>query len=95
LARPNQGLIRAGLERVTAKRPAHPPFIVLSKPGWWPPDRANADLAYVHDVAAEVDYLVAVYYPGSLEEAEVGIGWAVESLFAALHEGRLCLSRQP
>jgi len=94
VARTNQCFIRDGLARVTATRPHHPSFVVLNKAGWWPPDQANVDLAYIRDVARADDYLLAVYYPGSLKAAQAGVGRVSEQLIDALHAGRLRLSRQ-
>ena len=85
----NQCFVRDGLQKVTAKHQDRPAFVILNKPGWWPGDGANVDLAYIHDVARGEDYVLAVYFQGTLEEAEVGIREAAFALFDAIHTGRL------
>lgn len=85
----NQCFVRDGLNRVTAEHPDRPAYVILNKPGWWPGDGANVDLAYIHDVQRNNDYLLAIYYQGTLKEAKTGITQAAFALFDAIHTGRL------
>ncbi|BAM03453.1 serine hydrolase [Phycisphaera mikurensis] len=87
-----QAYVRAGLARLTAGRPDRPGFVVLNKPGWWPPDGANSELNYVHDVAHGRHLFLAVYAQGTEAEAEAGVSAAAEAVGAALLAGRLRLA---
>ncbi len=84
-----QAYVRTGLARLTASRPDHPGFVVLNKPGWWPPDGANSELNYIHDVSNDRHFLLGVYCQGTEEEAEAGTAAAAEAVGAALLDGRL------
>ncbi len=87
----NQGFIRDGLAKLTAQRDDRPAFVTLNKPGWWPGDGANVDLAYVYDVNRREHYLIGLYVQGTLEEAKAVMAEASRAVFAAIHDGGLRL----
>lgn len=87
----NQQYIRQGLTRATADLPQRPAFATLSKPGWWPPDGANSEMAYIHDAAHDRHFFLAIYIQGTNEEAQEKMSDATRLLFTALTTGRLTL----
>lgn len=88
----NQNYIREGLSRVTADLPERPAFVTLSKPGWWPPDGANSEMAYVYDATDGGHYFLAIYIQGTNDEARAAMTEATRHLFAAVRSGRLVLN---
>ena len=88
----NQNYLREGLTRLTGEHPDRPAFVTLQKPGWWPPDGANSELAYIYDLARNRHCFLAVYIQGSLEQAQQAMSDAAHHLFAALLDGSANLS---
>lgn len=80
----NQNYIRQGLTELTAHLPGRPGFVTLSKPGWWPPDGANSEVAYIYDVKRDRHFFLAIYIQGSLEVAEQVMPEAARQVFKAL-----------
>ena len=87
-----QAYVRTGLARLTANLPGHPGFVVLNKPGWWPPDGANSELNYIHDVSNDRHFFLGVYCQDTKKEAESGMAAAAEAIGAALFDDRLQLA---
>lgn len=86
LAWTNQCHVRRGLDRLTGDLPGRPAFRVWNKPGCWPPDGANAEVAYVLDVAAQRHFLLAIYIQGSEEAAAAAMTDAARQAVAHLRE---------
>lgn len=84
LAYTNQCYVREGLWAVTGSRVDRPGYVVLNKPGWWPPDAANSELCYVHDVQRGGHYLLAVYVQGTREQAQSAMSGAAQAIFGAI-----------
>lgn len=90
-----QGYVREGLARLTAARPERPAFVVLNKPGWWPPDNANSELNWIYDVSRKRHLFLAVYVQGTEAEARAGVAAAAEAVGGALLDGRRKLDGVP
>ncbi|MEM6333063.1 MAG: hypothetical protein AAF823_06965 [Planctomycetota bacterium] len=43
-------------------------FTVLSKPGWWPPEGVNVDVAYAYDHGRDRHYFASIYVEDTVEE---------------------------
>jgi len=54
-------------------------FTVLSKPGWWPPDRANVELAYIHEKHSDRHFFLCIF----VQEHEAAARAAVRRAAAA------------
>ncbi|MEM7681319.1 MAG: serine hydrolase [Planctomycetota bacterium] len=93
LAYTNQCYTRLGLARVTAEFDHRPAFVVLNKPGWWPPDGAISELCYIYDRSRGEHYLLTVYAQGTQEEAKANISRAVHAVFRAIHTDPLAWER--
>lgn len=91
LAWTNSCHVRTGLGRLTAGRPDRPTFAVWNKPGSWPPDGANAEVAYIYDAKRDRHLFFAVYVQGTEVEAAKAIASAAEAAVDALLNGRLVL----
>ncbi len=91
LSATDQCFARDGLVKLTGRLAGSPGFVVLNKPGWWPPDGANVDALYVYDVQQGEHYVLGVYVQGTEDDAKKYMSEAAEKLFAAIHEGRLRL----
>ena len=91
LAWTNQNYLRRGLTRLTAQHADRPAFVTLQKPGWWPPDGANSELAYIYDVRRRRHCFLAVYIQGGIDQAEAAMGQVAHDLFGALHDGSAML----
>jgi len=85
LAWTNQCDVREGV----ARAPGPPAFVVLNKPGWWPPDGANSELCYLYDARGRRHFFLAVYCQGDEAAAEHHIRAMARALAAALTDGTL------
>jgi hypothetical protein len=83
----NQCYVREGLNRLTAERADRPGFVVLNKPGWWPPDGAHSELGYIHDLRRSAHAFLAVYIQGEQDAARRAMGDAARAIFGARHNG--------
>ncbi len=83
----NRCHVRQGLRRLTAGHADHPGFVILNKPGWWEPDLANIDLAYIHDCRAGTHYLLAIYFHGTVLQAEQTVPSISYEIFNRLVSG--------
>ncbi len=88
LAWTNQCDVREGIAGV----PGGPPFVVLNKPGWWPPDGANCELCYLFEVGRRRHFFLAVYCQGDEATARQKIRGMGRSLVTALAAGTLELA---
>ncbi|MEM6749105.1 MAG: serine hydrolase [Planctomycetota bacterium] len=93
LAYTNQCYTRLGLARVTAELDERPAFVVLNKPGWWPPDGAISELCYIYDVRQGSHYFLAVYAHGTQDQAKQNVSNAAHAVFRAIHAGQLVSER--
>jgi hypothetical protein len=80
----NRCHIRQGLRRLTAEHPDHPGFVILNKPGWWEPDLANIDMAYIYDCHTGSHYLLAVYFHGTVLQADQKVPSVSYEIFSRL-----------
>lgn len=87
----NHSYVADGLGELTAEHPAHPPFVVLNKPGWWPGTGAVSEVGYIHDVSRKEHYVFGIYHQGTLPEAQARTSLAFRQIFAAIHQGDLSL----
>ena len=90
----NQNYVREGLTQLTGELDSRPAFATLAKPGWWPPDGANSELAYIYDATQDRHYFLAVYAQGTNDEARVEMNKAARAVFGAIHRGELELTSQ-
>ncbi|MEM8875015.1 MAG: serine hydrolase [Planctomycetota bacterium] len=73
-----------------------PRYSVYSKVGWWPPDGAYSDVAYIHDTRTDSHYFIAAYCNGpertvEYEPAEPRqvLGTAAVQLMEMIDAGKL------
>lgn len=91
----NHCFVREGLAQVTADLETRPAFVVLNKPGWWPPDGDNSELCYVFDSHPNEHYLLAASIKGPIGVARQALSEAAFAMFSGLHAGRIRLDSRP
>ena len=79
----NERYVGRGLDRAGGR------YVSYDKPGWWPPDGNNVDMAYVYDTKTNQHYYVGAYFQGNYEDAQTGMADAAERLFQMIDEGKI------
>ncbi|MEM7624684.1 MAG: serine hydrolase [Planctomycetota bacterium] len=88
----NHCYTREGLARLTAERDHRPAFVVLNKPGWWPPDGETSELCYIYNVSGNRHYFLAASLKGPIAQARQTLSEAVYRVFSALSDGQTVFS---
>ncbi|MEO0587343.1 MAG: hypothetical protein AAF078_06870 [Planctomycetota bacterium] len=68
LAGPHPRDTAAGFNDLAIAAPDSGAFTVLSKPGWWPPEGVNVDVAYAYDHGRDRHYFASIYVEDTVEE---------------------------
>ncbi|MEM6314309.1 MAG: serine hydrolase, partial [Planctomycetota bacterium] len=71
-------------------------YAVYNKVGWWPPDGAYSDIAYIHDVEADAHFYLAVFCRSVVEDEDYEptvpreiMGSAAQQLMEMIDAGKL------
>ena len=88
----NHCYTREGLARLTAEQAERPGFVVLNKPGWWPPDGETSELCYVYNISRDAHYFLAASLKGPIASARRTLAEAVNTVFRGLYAGQIGLS---
>lgn len=86
LACPQPRDIALGLGDLAGTRAGNLGFTVLSKPGWWPPDRANVELAYVHEHRSGRHFFACIFVQAEEAAARAATRRAAAAIFDRLFE---------
>lgn len=84
LACPEPRDVAAGLDDLAREDPDPAGFTVLSKPGWWPPDRANVELAYAHDTGQNRHFFACLFVQDEEQPARDTVRRAAGAMFSRL-----------
>lgn len=84
LACPEPRDIARGLGDLAAARDGGLGFCVLSKPGWWPPERANVELAYIHEQGSQRHFFLCLFVQEREAAAREATRRAASAIFARL-----------
>lgn len=91
----NHCYTREGLARVTEADDRRPAFVVLNKPGWWPPDGETSELCYVYDIQQDAHYFLAASLKGPIAEARRMLSDAVFCIFTSLRAQKIAFFQVP